>query len=133
MSVLTLKSHVIPCTFPEDLSNHSPLILSSRFAFKIMPFKILIIGGGLGGLATGIALGQKGHRVTILESTAKLQTLGGGISIPPNSTRVMDYLGILDDVNREGEVSGSHKTYFRRYTGEFICDGGERSSRYGYE
>lgn len=98
-----------------------------------MPFKILITGGGLGGLATSIALAQKGHKITILESTAKLQTIGGGISIPPNSMRVMDYLGILDAVRREGEVSGSHKTLFRRYDGEVICDGGERSRRYGYE
>lgn len=96
-------------------------------------FEILITGGGLGGLATSIALAQKGHHITLLESTAILQTIGGGISIPPNSMRVMDYLGILEEVKKEGEVVGRQQTYFRRFDGELICDGGERSRRYGYE
>lgn len=55
-----------------------------------MPFNIVIIGTGLGGLAASIALAQNGHAVTVFESTAKLQNIGGGISIQPNSMRVWD-------------------------------------------
>jgi salicylate hydroxylase len=96
-------------------------------------FKILIIGGGLGGLAASIALGQIGHHVTVLESTPKLTTIGGGISIPPNSMRVMDHLGILQRVKDAAEVSASAKTYFRRYNGDLICDAGQRAKLYKYE
>jgi salicylate hydroxylase len=85
-------------------------------------FEILIVGGGLGGLAAAVALGQKGHRVTILESTAKLQAIGGGIGIPPNSMRVWDYLGLLQRLKDTAGMQSQHQTYFRRYNGEIICE-----------
>lgn len=85
-------------------------------------FEILIEGGGLGGLAVAIALRQKGRRVTILESTAKLQTIGGGIGIPPNSMRVWDYLGLLQRLKDAAGMQSQHQTYFRRYNGEIICE-----------
>jgi salicylate hydroxylase len=96
-------------------------------------FKILIIGGGLGGLGASIALTQKGYHVTVLESTAKLQTIGGGISIPPNSMRVMDHFGILQRIRDAAEVKETQHTYFRRYTGELICEAAERARLYKYE
>ncbi|KAK0117946.1 hypothetical protein ONS95_012258 [Cadophora gregata] len=96
-------------------------------------FHVLIVGGGLGGLTASVALGQKGHRVTVLESTAKLQTIGGGIGIPPNSMRVWDYLGLMDRLKAAAEIQGRRRLYFRRYTGDLICLGGmqEQAWKYG--
>jgi salicylate hydroxylase len=34
---------------------------------------VLIVGGGLGGLATALALSLKGHKVTVLEAASKIQ------------------------------------------------------------
>jgi salicylate hydroxylase len=96
-------------------------------------FKILIVGGGLGGLATSIALGQKGHQVTVLESTAKLTNIGGGIGIPPNSSRVFDHFGILQEIRDAAELSGPTKTCFRRYNGELLSEAAQRSQLYKYE
>jgi salicylate hydroxylase len=59
-----------------------------------LPFSILIIGAGLGGLATAIALSQYGHRITILESAPHLGEVGAGIQIPPNSLRLLLQWGI---------------------------------------
>lgn len=95
-------------------------------------FNVLIVGGGLGGLAVSVALGQQGHKVTVLESTAKLQTIGGGIGIPPNSMRVWDYLGLLDRLKAAAEVHGKRTSYFRRYTGELICTGGLQDQAWKY-
>jgi hypothetical protein len=37
-----------------------------------IPLRIIVIGAGLGGLATSIALARRGHKVTVLEQTQKL-------------------------------------------------------------
>ena len=95
-------------------------------------FNILVVGGGLGGLSAAIALGQKGHKVTIVESTSKLQTIGGGISVPPNSVRVMEYFGLAKRLADAAEVEIQVQTYFKRYNGELLCDGGMRAQLYQY-
>jgi salicylate hydroxylase len=55
---------------------------------------ILLVGAGLGGLTTAIALAQAGHKVTIYEQTAVLGEVGAGIQIPSNSTRILFKLGL---------------------------------------
>ncbi|KAM0097284.1 hypothetical protein ACP6JE_008201 [Aspergillus fumigatus] len=55
---------------------------------------ILLVGAGLGGLATAIALTQAGHKVTIYEQTPMLGEVGAGIQIPSNSTRILFKLGL---------------------------------------
>jgi salicylate hydroxylase len=55
---------------------------------------ILLVGAGIGGLATAIALTQAGHKVTIYEQTAVLGEVGAGIQIPSNSTRILFELGL---------------------------------------
>ncbi|RGP72626.1 salicylate hydroxylase [Fusarium longipes] len=52
-------------------------------------FRIVIVGAGLGGLATAVALARHGHEVTVLEQTSVLGEVGAGIQIPPNSSRLL--------------------------------------------
>lgn len=63
---------------------------------KISPvnLNVILVGAGLGGLATAIALIQAGHTVTIYEQTTVLGEVGAGIQIPSNSTRVLFKLGL---------------------------------------
>lgn len=63
-----------------------------------MPFKIIIVGCGVAGLAAAIALAKKGHKVTILEATSKLQPIGGSIVMQANANRVLDDLGIYEEL-----------------------------------
>lgn len=91
-------------------------------------FNILTVGGGLGGLAVSIALAQTGHKVTVLESTSRLQTIGGGITVPPNSMRGWDHLGLMERLKEASNYQASENRVFKRYNGEFLCDGKARNS-----
>lgn len=57
---------------------------------------VIIAGGGIAGLATALALTQQGFSVTILEQAGEPQTDGAGIQLGPNSTRVLERLGVLE-------------------------------------
>ena len=58
---------------------------------------ILIIGGGIGGLTSAIALGRDGHRLTIVEKDPDWAVYGVGIIQQGNVIRAMKQLGIIDD------------------------------------
>ena len=53
-----------------------------------------IAGAGLGGLATGIALAQRGWSVRIHERSAQLRMFGAGIWLWENGLRSLDALGV---------------------------------------
>ena len=56
--------------------------------------KALIAGGGIGGLATAIALRLRGWDVSVFEQAAALSEVGAGLQISPNGWRVLDALGV---------------------------------------
>ncbi|MEO9462386.1 MAG: FAD-dependent oxidoreductase [Marinomonas sp.] len=58
---------------------------------------ILVIGGGIGGLTSAIALRRKGHTVTIIEKDPDWAVYGVGIIQQSNVIRAMDELDLLDD------------------------------------
>ncbi len=58
---------------------------------------ILIIGGGIGGLTSAIALGRDGHRVVIAEKDPDWAVYGVGIIQQSNVVRAVKQLGIIDD------------------------------------
>jgi 3-hydroxybenzoate 6-monooxygenase len=58
----------------------------------------LIVGGGIGGLASAIALGKLGRNVTVLERSNFSEESGAGIQLGPNATRVLRSLGVLEAI-----------------------------------
>lgn len=58
---------------------------------------ILIIGGGIGGLTSAIALRRKGHRVAVIEKDPTWTVYGVGIIQQSNVIRAMSDLELLDD------------------------------------
>lgn len=64
--------------------------------------KIIVIGGGIGGLTMTIALQQKGLDVHVYESGAELQAVGKGIWLPPNALLVLERLGISEAIAQRG-------------------------------
>jgi 2-polyprenyl-6-methoxyphenol hydroxylase-like FAD-dependent oxidoreductase len=61
---------------------------------------IIVVGGGIGGVATGLALSRKGHAVQILEQAAELREIGAGIQMPPNAFKAFKALGVLEEIQR---------------------------------
>jgi 3-hydroxybenzoate 6-monooxygenase len=54
--------------------------------------RILIAGGGIGGLAAALALAQQGFQVTVLERASRYQEIGAGIQLGPNAFHAFDRL-----------------------------------------
>lgn len=65
---------------------------------------ITIIGAGIGGLTTGIALRRIGMNVTIVEAAPEIKAFGAGIALAANAMQVYERLGIADAIVREGRL-----------------------------
>jgi len=62
--------------------------------------RILIAGGGIGGLAAALALAQKGLASTVLEKSSQLGEIGAGIQLGPNAFHCFDRLGVGEPARR---------------------------------
>ena len=60
--------------------------------------KIIIAGGGIGGLVTALRLHQEGYEVKVYESVKEVTPLGVGINLLPHSVRVLTNLGLQDKI-----------------------------------
>ncbi|MGP1353655.1 MAG: FAD-dependent monooxygenase [Parasphingopyxis sp.] len=60
--------------------------------------KILIVGGGLGGLTAAIALRQRGFTVEVHEAAARLEETGAGLTLGIGAQHVFRALGTQADV-----------------------------------
>lgn len=58
--------------------------------------RIAIIGGGIGGLVTGLSLRKCGLRPVIYERAEEFGEVGAGISLSPNAVKVLEWLGMGD-------------------------------------
>ena len=56
--------------------------------------RVLIAGAGLCGLATALALLQRGHDVHVFEQAQALREVGAGVQLGSNGTRVLIALGL---------------------------------------
>ncbi|HET6626190.1 MAG TPA: FAD-dependent oxidoreductase [Nocardioidaceae bacterium] len=65
---------------------------------------VVVVGGGIGGLANAYALATAGHRVRVLERAAEFAEVGAGLQMAPNATRILREWGLLDEVVDAGVV-----------------------------
>jgi len=61
---------------------------------------ITIIGGGIGGLTTALALEKIGQDYQVFERAPALKPVGAGIWLAPNALQVLDWLGLLEEVQK---------------------------------
>ena len=65
---------------------------------------ILIVGGGLGGLTTALALGRSGRPVRVLEEAPQFGAIGYGIQLGPNVFPMFERLGVGEAVLRASNL-----------------------------
>ena len=56
--------------------------------------KVVVVGGGIGGLTAALSLRRHGHEVVVLERRATSEEAGAGISLWPNAMRILRDLGL---------------------------------------
>ncbi|TPM05880.1 FAD-binding protein [Mesorhizobium sp. B2-3-11] len=58
--------------------------------------QVVIAGAGIAGLTAAIAFAERGYPVRVFEQAKRLEAAGAGIQLPPNATRILRRLGVLD-------------------------------------
>ena len=64
--------------------------------------RVLVVGGGIGGLSTAIALRRRGVEVDVVEINPKWDVYGVGIIQPGNAIRALDALGLAEQAVAQG-------------------------------
>ena len=76
--------------------------------------KVIIVGGGIGGLTAALAFHAFGWKVDVLERAAELSEVGAGIQISPNGMKVFRALGVEDRIARDAFQPESLEMRFGR-------------------
>jgi len=82
--------------------------------------KVIIVGAGIGGLSTALALHRQGVDCEIYEKVPTLLQQGVGLMLLPHASKVMEELGVLPALDEVG-VRIEH-TYFRTRHGQNVWD-----------
>ncbi len=80
--------------------------------------KVIVIGAGIGGLTTGIALRQVGYEVEIYDRVKDLRPAGAGISLWSNGVKVLNRLGLGEQMASIGGMM--NRMEYRRASGELL-------------
>ncbi|WP_433365508.1 FAD-dependent monooxygenase [Streptosporangium sp. CA-115845] len=75
--------------------------------------RVVLVGGGIGGLAAANALLHRGIDVHVYEQAPALGEVGAGVMITPNSLRLLDRFGVGDAVAAVGASVGEGSLYYR--------------------
>lgn len=93
--------------------------------------KVVIAGGGIGGLVTALSLHQVGIEVCVHEQVSELKPLGVGINLLPSAVRELTELGLADMLDRLG-VPTSSLTYYNKFGQQIWTEPRGRDAGYNW-
>lgn len=65
---------------------------------------IIVVGGGIGGLAVALSIQESGKSVAIFEQAPEFGEVGAGIQLAPNALEVLDRLGVKEEILKHAVV-----------------------------
>src|SRR5262245_17182976 len=68
--------------------------------------RVIVVGGGIGGLSAAIGLRAAGHEVVVLERAPRIDPVGAGITLFANAMRALARLGVREAVAARGAAAG---------------------------
>jgi 2-polyprenyl-6-methoxyphenol hydroxylase-like FAD-dependent oxidoreductase len=71
--------------------------------------RVIIIGGGIGGVATALALSRAGIEPVVYERTKELREVGAGIALWANATHILKNLGLLAEAVQLGCLTTNYQ------------------------
>ena len=77
------------------------------------PLRVVVVGGGIGGLFAAKALIAHGLEVAVYEQAPALGEVGAGVYVTPNAVRQMQRVGLGPAVEKWGARVGPKSRYFR--------------------
>lgn len=80
----------------------------------------LVVGGGIGGMASAISLAERGVKVDLIDLDPEWRVYGAGITITGPTLRAYKHLGLLDKIKQLGAITS--KTRLFRYDGTHMLD-----------
>lgn len=90
--------------------------------------KIGIIGGGIAGLSTALALAKRGMPSIVYEQSEEINEVGAGIWLQPNAIKILDWLGLKNEIKKQGnelskmEITNSQLVPFKKLKSEVVQD-----------
>lgn len=97
-----------------------------------MSERVVVVGGGIGGLVLAIALRQRGIEAPVYEAAPELRAVGAGIWVPPNAMQVLARLGLAEAVAAGG--ARLERAELRDFRAGLLqsADVGESARRFGW-
>jgi 2-polyprenyl-6-methoxyphenol hydroxylase-like FAD-dependent oxidoreductase len=80
----------------------------------------LVVGGGIGGMATAISLTERGVRTELIDLDPEWRVYGAGITITGPTLRAYRRLGLLEPIKKAGAIT--NKTRLFRFDGTHLHD-----------
>src|SRR4051794_3158391 len=81
--------------------------------------RVIVAGGGVGGLTTAIAMQKAGHEVQLFEQHDEIRDIGAGLHIWTNAVHVLQGLGVADKLEQHSSIM--QKAEFRTSTGGLLA------------
>ncbi|AXX28987.1 Salicylate hydroxylase [Actinosynnema pretiosum subsp. pretiosum] len=92
---------------------------------------MVVVGGGIGGLAAAVALHRRGWRVVVAERAEGFTEVGAGLSLWPNALRALEALGLAEQVASLGAVEAGGGVRDREGRWVARVDNAEIARRHG--
>lgn len=80
----------------------------------------LIVGGGIGGMATAISLAERGVKVDLIDLDPEWRVYGAGITITGVTLRAYKHLSMVEDIAKHGAITNGSSIF--HFSGNHLRD-----------